>query len=416
MLFRPAFIHHTTWVGSAGWRGGVAAAWLAGSQTSSLESFRMNASEQLVFWTVVLARFLVPLAIPRFPLPGILAALLIDAADQSIFQQFTSMPLTSYQGYDKALDIYYLSIAYISTLRNWSNHLAFMVGRLLFYYRLVGVALFELWQLRVLLLIFPNTFEYFFIFYEAWSLRRDPIRLTRKALFGATAFIWVLFKLPQEYWIHVAQLDATDWIKTNLFKAPADAAWSAIFMNEFWVILIGVALGLLVLMLAWRLLAPHLAPADRKLAFSSAVHRLAFTPEQMRRARASEADRIIDSALVEKVVLISLLSVIFAQVLPDVRAQDWEIAVAVAFVITINTAVSHWLARRGSPLAFALREFAVLAVVNLALILAYALLALNSKASIDLGNTLFFALMLTLMVTLFDRYRQVYLMRFPSPD
>jgi hypothetical protein len=51
-------------------------------------------------------------------------------------------------------------------------------------------------------------------------------------------------------------------------------------------------------------------------------------------------------------------------------------------------------------------------VVNLFLVLVYGWLAPNLEGSIDLANTLFFALMLTLMVTLFDRYRQVYLMRF----
>ena len=99
-------------------------------------------SDLLIFWVVVAARFLVPLLIPRFPLPAILAALIIDAADQTIFQQFTNLDLEGYQGYDKALDIYYLAIAYISTMSNWSNIFAFRVSRFLFYWRLVGVALF----------------------------------------------------------------------------------------------------------------------------------------------------------------------------------------------------------------------------------------------------------------------------------
>jgi hypothetical protein len=38
----------------------------------------------------------------------------------------------------------------------------------------VGVVLFELSQLRVLLLLFANTFEYFFAFYEGVRLRWDP--------------------------------------------------------------------------------------------------------------------------------------------------------------------------------------------------------------------------------------------------
>jgi hypothetical protein len=84
-------------------------------------------TDQLVFWAVVAARFLVPLLIPRYPLPAIVASLVIDGVDQTIFQQFTNLNLDGYQGYDKALDIYYLTIAYISTLRNWSNRFAFQV-------------------------------------------------------------------------------------------------------------------------------------------------------------------------------------------------------------------------------------------------------------------------------------------------
>ena len=50
-----------------------------------------------------------------------LAALVIDGLDQTIFQTFTSLDLSGYQSYDKALDVYYLSIAYTATLRNWTH-------------------------------------------------------------------------------------------------------------------------------------------------------------------------------------------------------------------------------------------------------------------------------------------------------
>ena len=74
-----------------------------------------------IFVAVVAARVLVPLAIPRYPLPAMLAALVIDGIDQTIFQTFTTLDLSGYQAYDKALDVYYLSIAYIATMRNWTN-------------------------------------------------------------------------------------------------------------------------------------------------------------------------------------------------------------------------------------------------------------------------------------------------------
>ena len=87
---------------------------------------------------VVGLRVIVPLLIPRFPLPAIIAALLLDAVDQTVFQAFTNLDLTHYQSYDKALDIYYLTLAYLATFRTWTSIDAFGVSQFLFHYRLVG--------------------------------------------------------------------------------------------------------------------------------------------------------------------------------------------------------------------------------------------------------------------------------------
>ena len=44
----------------------------------------MSTTETLVFLAVIGSRFFVPLLIPKFPLPTIIACLVLDAADQSI--------------------------------------------------------------------------------------------------------------------------------------------------------------------------------------------------------------------------------------------------------------------------------------------------------------------------------------------
>ena len=165
-----------------------------------------------LFVLVVGVRFLLPLLIPRYPLPAIVACLVVDGIDQSIFQAFGYDP-PGYQGYDKAMDVYYLAIAYMATMRNWVSPGAFQVGQFLYFYRLVGVVAFELLQSRVLLLIFPNTFEYFFIAYETVRSRWDPVRFVRRWWIVVAGLIWVFIKLPQEYWIHVAQLDVTDTLE-----------------------------------------------------------------------------------------------------------------------------------------------------------------------------------------------------------
>jgi hypothetical protein len=80
----------------------------------------------VTFVVVLLARLLIPLGTPRYPLPAILAALVVDAADQTIFQKFGGL-VDDYQSYNKALDIYYLVIAYASTMRDWHDPVAFGV-------------------------------------------------------------------------------------------------------------------------------------------------------------------------------------------------------------------------------------------------------------------------------------------------
>ena len=174
---------------------------------------------QIVFVAVVATRFILPLFIPRYPLPAIIGCLVVDAADQSIFQAFGYDP-PGYQSYDKAMDVFYLAIAYLATLRNWRGLPAYRVGQFLYFYRLVGVVAFELTggphaaahlpeHLRVLL----------------HRLRGDPHPLGADGLrlrwWVVTAgLIWVFVKLPQEYWIHVAQLDVTDFLAEHSWATP----------------------------------------------------------------------------------------------------------------------------------------------------------------------------------------------------
>ena len=350
----------------------------------------VETSDLVIFWAVVMARFLIPLSIPRYPLPGVLACLILDGVDQTIFQLFTNLPLEGYQGYDKALDIYYLTITYLSTLRNWSNLYAFKLDRFLFYYRLVGVAIFELVHLRPLLLIFPNTFEYFFIFYEAVRLKWDPKVLTKSKLITAAALIWIFIKLPQEYWIHVAQLDTTDWIKAN----PSNA-------------LIMIAYAAFLLGLAWWLLRdmPPTRPGLEIAAVPIAAPPVFPSGSE---AAKEQQERLINKQVIEKIVLISLITIIFAQILPGVRASNLQLATGMAVLIIINTSLSHWLSRSGKHWSSILREFIVMSTVNMGLVLLVDYFLPRYNGSINLENTLFFVLLLTLNITLYDRYWQLH--------
>ena len=110
----------------------------------------MDTGTTVVFVAVVGARFLRTAVHPAVPAAGRSSpALVLDGVDQTIFQAFGYDP-PGYQGYDKAMDVFYLSMAYLSTLRNWTEHAGVPASaRFLYFYRLVGGVAFELTHVRV---------------------------------------------------------------------------------------------------------------------------------------------------------------------------------------------------------------------------------------------------------------------------
>jgi hypothetical protein len=337
----------------------------------------------ITFAVVLLARLAVPLAIPRYPLPAVLAALVIDAADQTIFQHLGGLP-ADYQSYDKALDIYYLVIAYASTLRNWQDPVAFQVGRGLWYYRLIGVVAFELSGQRALLLIFPNTFEYFFIAYEVVRVWWNPLRLRPRAVIGLAAGIWIFIKLPQEWWIHIAQLDVTDELGRHRWVLP--------------VLIALLVLVLLAVLRLWpRLPARDWAPTVRVDDHLPARAHQAPTP-------AAIVSVPFAATVLEKVLLLGLIAVIFAKVL-HVSSTHTQIVAAVTTLVVINAALSQAFARRGTAWSTTMSQFAAMAGVNAILVLAFVLRRAHIGADVDPGKALAFLLLLSLIITLYDRYR-----------
>ncbi len=348
---------------------------------------------EVVLAVVVVARILIPLGIPRFPLPAILAALVIDAADQTLLAALDAEP-SNYQQFDKALDVYYLAVAYISTLRNWTDGPAFRVGQFLWYYRLVGVAAFELNGARFLLLVFPNTFEFFFIFYEAYRLRRDPSRIPRKTLFAIAASIWLFIKLPQEWWIHVAQLDFTEVANEN----PV-GVWGAVFV-----------LVAAVLFLYRRRL--NLPPVDWPTTF--AVDASPTTVFSTQAGAPLGPRSLINHPLFEKTILIGLLTTIFLQWAPEFGVGVIPVILGVGAFVALNSYVGHWLCRHGSTWTTTTADLVVTSAIN---VFAITVLTLLPDRPILEGPglllTVFLLGLLSFVITLYDRYR---VLRLASVD
>jgi len=343
-----------------------------------------------VFVAVVAGRFLLPLLIPRFPLPAIIACLVLDAADQTIFQAFGFDP-PGYQSYDKAMDIFYLSVAYLAAMRNWDNLHAFAIARFLFYYRLVGAFTFEVTHERWVLLVFPNTFEYFFIAYELWRTRWNTRPVTQRAWILAAAFIWIFIKLPQEYWLHIAELDVTDTL--------ADYWWA-------WPLLIGLLLLLAAIL--WFVVRPRLPEPQHRFRLASDPVPDAVDTTAKLSALHLAGGWVVSWMTVEKIVLVGMVSAIYGLFLPTVQMSTVEMFVSIGSLVAINAAITLLFSRQEWTIESAGLAVLVRVLVNVGIVALFDFVFERTSAG---WTTFFFLCLISLMTTLHDRFQPVYAWR-----
>ena len=292
----------------------------------------MTTEASVVFVIVVGLRFILPLFIPKWPLPAILACLVLDGIDQTIFQTFGFDP-PGYQNYDKAMDLFYLSIAFLASLQNWTRSSAVGISRFLFFYRMVGVMLFEITGVRALLLVFPNTFEYFFIAYEAVRLRWDPRRFTTR--------FWILTAAAH---LDLRQAAAGVLDPRRPARLHRHLAGRAVVRPA------GVDAVLVGLALLWFVVRPRLMPPDWSWHVAADPLPAEMDTAAERDAWTAAHVRVRSRSTLEKVVLIGLLSTIYARILPGLEVSDLRMFVGIAVFVVINAAISIAFARRaGTP-------------------------------------------------------------------
>jgi hypothetical protein len=196
------------------------------------------------------------------------------------------------------------------------------------------------------------------------------------------AAIWIFVKLPQEWWIHIAQLDFTDFMADHPYM---------------WVVLGVVALAAATL--GW-LFRRRIPPRDWPFTVAVDRHLPAVDVEL------TGHEPFFSGVLVEKTVFLALISVIFAQVLPDVRATNLGLALGVTALVLLNASISQLLRRRGRSWPSTARTFLAMLAINTAIVLVDSLLGpRRGEGRWPNLSTLFIVLMLSLLIALFDRYR-----------
>ena len=207
--------------------------------------------------------------------------------------------------------------------------------------------------------------------------------------------IWVFIKLPQEYWIHIAQLDVTDTIR--------DVPWFLPLIT---------AVAVVLALVAWFVVRPRLDPADHAWQLRTPPMPAELATAAQRAEYAASHDRVWSTASLEKAGLVGLLSVIFSSLLPDLDVSPIRMIAWIAVFVLVNAALSIRRARLGKFSETLMPAFALRLVFNLGLLI------LVDRVFYDvlpLTEAIFFAVLFSVLVTAYDRYRPIYDHRFGAP-
>ena len=152
--------------------------------------------ELLVIATVRIAG---SLPVLRWPFAGALLAIAIDLSDLVLRDYLDLGGLGDYQAVDKWLDQVMLALFLVVALR-WHGPVR-TVAVLLYLFRLEGFVLFELTGERIVLVIFPNMFETWFLVAAFLAWRRPGFVYTGPRL-AALLVACTAVKLVQELLLH----------------------------------------------------------------------------------------------------------------------------------------------------------------------------------------------------------------------
>lgn len=172
---------------------------------------------------IVAAKFLLPLLIIRFPFAAGWANFFLDGFDGDLLIPL-GLPNETYQPVDKITDwVTYVAIVVVAYRNEWPTK-RLMLG--LFLFRSVGQVGFLLTGNELLLAVFPNFLEPLFLVTVSilawqravrhrpdWQARGFGVLHRHRWLIGT---LIVVYKLQDEYFTHVANLDRSEFVEQLL--------------------------------------------------------------------------------------------------------------------------------------------------------------------------------------------------------
>lgn len=170
--------------------------------------------EELIIAAV---RILGSLLVLRWAFVGGVTAVLVDFSDLFLKNLLDLGGVRHYQEFDKWLDQVY-QLAFLAVALRWKGTPR-NVAIALYLFRLPGLAIFELTGERWTLLLFPNIFEFWFLFVASLPHWRPAFRYSRGTTVTALAVLTAL-KEFQEYVLHGAR-----WLDSFSAVEAVQAIW-----------------------------------------------------------------------------------------------------------------------------------------------------------------------------------------------
>jgi hypothetical protein len=171
-------------------------------------------------WEMVIigaVRVVGSLPVLRWAFVGAIIAILTDFSDLFLWNLIDLGGLGNYQRFDKYLDQVYMLTFLLVALR-WRGA-ARTVAVALYAFRMVGFVAFEITEERIVLPLFPNLFEFWFVFIAALQHWKPDYVLTRPRILGWGAGLLVL-KEFQEYVLHWGR-----WLDSFTAVEAVQAIW-----------------------------------------------------------------------------------------------------------------------------------------------------------------------------------------------
>jgi hypothetical protein len=185
-------------------------------------------------WIIAAVRVAGSLPVLRWPFIGGWIAVLTDLSDLFLREWIHAGGVSNYQEFDKYLDQVYM-LTFLAVALRWQP-LPRYIAVALYAYRLAGFAAFEVTGERDLLLIFPNVFEFWFLFVaglqffrlerpataEAGGWRRRLAYSYSPGQLAVTFIALLAAKEFQEYGLHYAH-----WLDTFTVNDAFEWLWDA---------------------------------------------------------------------------------------------------------------------------------------------------------------------------------------------